>query len=334
AWSAPMAIFMAGVVPFTSPQMEFRAAALKTATRCDRVSPEEAARLLHESKEMVWVDIVSEDTPEARELLIEKFGFHELAVEDALRQDERPGVQDFEDTLFFVMPALQDGIVEVGFFLTEKALVTVASKPLKVVEDWFTRWEKRPARLDHPSYLAHAIVDAIVDGFFPLLDDLEDQADALGDRVFEGDTSNLRELLHIKRKLIELRRALVPARDVLNQLLRRDVGTIPEEARIYFQDVFDHSLRLVEAVDVQRDTLTSLLDVHLSAVSNNLSQVVKKMTVFSTVLMTMALVAGVYGMNFERIPELHWAWGYPFAIFLMFALGGFVILGFRIAKWL
>ena len=98
--------------------------------------------------------------------------------------------------------------------------------------------------------------------------------------------------------------------------------------------MYDHLLRLVEAMDVQRDTLASLLDMHLSTVSNRLNEVVKKMTVFSTVLMTMALVAGVYGMNFANMPELHWRYGYPFAIALMLSLGGLVVLGFRIAKWL
>ncbi|RYG49004.1 magnesium/cobalt transporter CorA [bacterium] len=315
--------------------MQFRAAALKSENHCDRIDADEAARMVRSGGNLVWIDVVSEDTPEARDLLIREFGFHELAVEDALRQDERPGVQEFEDTLFFVMPAWQGGVVEVGFFLTKDALVTVAGKTVPALEEWFARWERHPNRFGkHPAFLAHALVDGIVDGFFPVLDALEDEADELGERVFEGDSHHLRELLHIKRKLVELRRSLVPARDVLNQLLRRDVGAIPDDARIYFQDVFDHSLRLVEAVDVQRDTLTSLLDVHLSAVSNNLSEVVKRMTVFSTVLMTMALVAGIYGMNFDHMPELHWRFGYLFAIVLMFGLGALVIIGFKVAKWL
>ncbi|CAN5624182.1 magnesium/cobalt transporter CorA [soil metagenome] len=315
--------------------MQFRAAALDSDSRCKRISPEEAEKDVRTGERLVWIDIVSEDTPETRELLTEKFGFHELAVEDALRQDERPGVQEFGETTFFVIPAWDNGIVEVGFFLSKLALVTVSSRPVSVIETWFDRWQKRPGPFGrHPAFLAHALVDGIVDGYFPLLDAIEDEAESLGERIFEGESTHLRELLGIKRKLLEVRRVLVPARDVLNQLLRRDVTAIPDNARIYFQDVFDHCLRLVEAVDIQRDTLTSLLDVHLSAVSNNLNQVVKKMTVFATVLMTMALVAGVYGMNFDHMPELHWRYGYDYSLILMFVLGGLVLLGFRIAKWL
>lgn len=315
--------------------MRFRAAALKSVNHCDRIDPEEAGAEVRSGERLIWIDIVTEDTPEARKLLMEDFGFHELAVEDALRQDERPGVQEFEDTTFFVMPAWEGGIVEVGFFLSKQALVTVASKPVSVLDIWFDRWEKHPDRFGkHPAYLAHALVDGIVDGFFPLLDKVEDHTDELAERIFEGEATHLRELLKIKKELVEVRRSLTPARDVLNQMLRRDMHAIPDEVRVYFQDVFDHCLRLIEAVDVQRDTLASLLDVHLSAVSNNLNQVVKKMTVFSTVLMSMALVAGIYGMNFNYMPELHWRYGYPYALVLMLALGALVVLGFRIAKWL
>jgi magnesium transporter len=320
--------------------MNLRAAALGSAKHCDHLGIEEAVEAVRSADRMVWVDVQTAASPEAHELLVERMGFHELAVEDALNEGERPSLQEQEDTLFLAVPALQNGrlgdpLVEVAFFLREKALVTVEAERVKVLNEWYDRWSRRPERLGHhPAYLLHALLDGVVDQYFPVLDELEEKIDDMGDALFEGDADNVKDLLQLKRQVLNIRRRLSPVREVLNSLLRRDLDLIPDDARVYFQDVYDHVARLLETADIHRDTVTSLLDVHLSTVSNNLNQVVKKMTVFSTVLMSMALVAGIYGMNFEHIPELHWRYGYLFSYVLMALVGGGVLGGFRIAKWI
>ncbi len=308
---------------------------------CHRdIDPADAVKLVRESKDAVWVHVYAGDRIAATRLLEDDFGFHELAVEDALSPDERPALTDFDDYLFLVAPAVQftegeEEYVEIAFFLKEKSLVTVAEKRSHVTNVWLDRWSKHKMREGTtPADLLHVLVDAIVDDYVVAIDRIEDVVDEVGDSIIAGEKGKVVELLQTKRRLLEMRRRITPLRDVINSLLRRDLDLIPEDTRRYFQDVYDHASRITESIDLQRDTLTSLLDVHLSIVSNSLNEVMKMMTVIATVLMTAALIAGIYGMNFERMPELHWAWGYPFALFLMVASSAFVLLLFKWKKWL
>jgi magnesium transporter len=300
----------------------------------------EIVRRIRENDGQVWLRVIVHDPEAAGTLLRDKLGFHELAVEDALSPHERPSLHEYGDHLFMTAARVDhsaggERYTEVGFFLRGNALVTVAHERIPLMEAWFQRWMATPHRFgDQPAFLLHALVDAIVDEYFPVIDALEDNVDSLAERIYGGDTHQVRAILSEKRRFLDLRRHITPLRDILNGLLRRDIEVIPAEAKIYFQDVYDHTLRLAEIADLNRDTLTSVLDVHLSTVSNNLNEVVKKMTVISTVLMTGSLVAGIYGMNFRHMPELHWMYGYPFAIFLMFLLGAGILIAFRWKRWI
>jgi magnesium transporter len=305
---------------------------------CVDLSQEEAGEYLHRGRGMMWIDIVGVDSAAARRYLQEDLGFHELAVEDALSPNERPTLQEFSDHLFFVVPALikgQETAVEVGFFLTRNAVVTVADQPVPTVEKWFERWRTRPKRFEgQPALLLHSIVDALVDDYFPVVDAMEDDLDELADRIFAGDTHRVKEILTLKRLFLETRRQIAPVRDIMNGLLRRDLQLVPMRTKPYFQDVLDHVIRVAEILDMNRETLASMLDVHLSMVSNNLNNVVKKMTMVATVLMVMTLISSIYGMNFDFMPELHWALGYPFALGLMGVLALATLYVFKRIRWI
>lgn len=288
--------------------------------------------------DLVWVHVEVSLLEAALPLLKDRLGFHELAIEDALSDQERPALLEYPDELFLVAPALerrsgQERYHEVAFFLRAHALVTVCAEPCPVIEVEMARWERRPGP-GGGSTLLHRLLDALVDEYFPAIDVIEDEVEDLAERVFNGDTGQVRSMLGLKRRLLEVRRRMGPLRDVLNGLLRHDLDVIEPEIRPYLQDVFDHALRVVELVEINRETMASLLDVHLSTVSNNLNNVVKKMTVISTMLMSAALVAGVYGMNFERMPELKWMYGYPFALGLMVVVQVLVVVAFRWKKWI
>jgi magnesium transporter len=183
-------------------------------------------------------------------------------------------------------------------------------------------------------YLVFALLDSILDDYFPRLDAIEDRVDEISDRIYEGDTHRMRDLLMIKRQMLHMRRRLGPFRDVMNSLLRRELDFVTDPVAPYFHDLFDNTLRLTELVDTNRDALTGLLDIHLSTVSNNLNQVMKKMTVISTVLMSSALIAGVYGMNFKDMPELGWKYGYAYCIGLMIVSSLAILWQFKRKDWL
>ncbi|MGV3618819.1 MAG: magnesium/cobalt transporter CorA [Fimbriimonas sp.] len=308
--------------------------------RCRTLAPEEAIKEILQGTSTVWLDILVSDPKAAWRLLHDELGFHELAVEDALSDLERPTLQEFGDVVFLSIPApvRRDSkldTAEIGIFLLNHAVVTVSLTPLPVIDTWFHRWREHPTRIgNHPAHVMYVVLDAVVDSYFPIIDAIEDEADDLVEAIFGGQTENLPEILRIKRNLLEIRRAVSPLRDVVNSLLRRDLERIPPDAQPYFQDVFDHVLRISEMIDTNRESLNGLLDIHLSTTSNSLNQVMKKMTVLSTVLMSMALIAGIYGMNFDRMPELRWAYGYPFALGLMLGAGVLIVYIFRRVKWL
>ncbi len=314
-------------------------AAAEGGKSCTLLGAERAIQYLNAGEGTIWIDLLVRDEQTAEHFLAHKLGFHELAVEDALSDHERPTLQEFEDYLFFSMPALRDmksgHFAEVGFFLKSHSLVTVRTQPTKIIDEWFERWRLHPSTMQgSPAVLLHSIIDGIVDSYFPVVDQMEDEIDELSDAIFDGDTERVKDILVLKKKFLEFRRRIAPVRDILNALLRRDLGLVPVETKPYFQDILDHVMRISELLDVNRETLASLLDVHLSQVSNNLNLVVKKMTVVATVMMVMTLVAGIYGMNFVFMPELHWRFGYPFAILLMLFLGALTLWGFKRSKWL
>ena len=305
------------------------------------ISYDEGVRRFKTGEEITWIHIFDSD-PEATSTLLDRdFGFHPVAIEDAVGRDERPELKEFEDHVFLVAPAVvgltdgEEAFDEIGFFVHGQTLVTVSHVEIPCVKTMANRWKVKLS-LGHAEvgYILFALLDSILDDYFPRLDAMEDEVDRISDEIYTGRTDKLHELLIVKRRMLHMRRQLGPFRDVMNSLLRRELEFVSDHLDPYFHDLFDNTLRLTELVDTNREALTGLLDIHLSTVSNNLNMVMKKMTVISTVLMTCALVAGIYGMNFKYMPELEWYVGYPFALLIMIALSGGIIWQFKRQDWL
>ncbi|HMS56066.1 MAG TPA: magnesium/cobalt transporter CorA [Fimbriimonadaceae bacterium] len=289
---------------------------------------------------LIWGHVTVFDTERGYDILRNHLGFSELEVEDALSPLERPAVQESPDHLFLVMPAVQatddgEAYVECAYFLRPGLLVTVSTEPCGLIDKWFAKWMKAPKKYGTDSGdLLHTLLDATVDEYFPLIDRLEEVVEDLEDSLYIGSGAVIKEALALKRRLLEARRRISPMRDVINGLLRRDVSMVPQNVKPYFQDLYDHTIRLAESIDITRDILSGVLDAHLSITSNNLNVVMKKMTIISTLLMTCAFVAGVYGMNFKHMPELDWLGGYPFSLGVMVGLCSLELWLFRKKGWL
>jgi magnesium transporter len=169
-----------------------------------------------------------------------------------------------------------------------------------------------------PDFLLYNIVDQMVDAHFPLIEQIEEAVDDLQDRIFENaEPAHLDELLHLKRDVNVLRRHSLPQRELLNQISRGDASFIQREHLIYFRDVYDHMFRISETIDVDRDLMTGTMDAYLSVVANRTNEIMKVLTIFSAIMLPLTLIAGIYGMNFEHMPELKWVRGYPFALSIM-----------------
>ncbi len=225
---------------------------------------------------------------------------------------------------------------QISIFAGENFVVTVHAEPLSFMAETAERWQQSddPAVSRTIGLLVYTLLDAIVDQYFPIIDDISDQIDDLEDRIFEHfDQQTQKDLFSLKKRLLAIRKVVAPERDVLNVLLRRDTPIFSEATLVYLQDVYDHILRVTDAVDTYRDLLASALDVYLTVTSNRLNKVMKTLTASSIILMSMTLVASIYGMNFVNIPELQWVHGYYYALGLM-ALIGIALSGvFRRIDW-
>jgi magnesium transporter len=276
-------------------------------------------------------------------MLHEEFEFHPLAIEDATRGAQRPKVDSYGNYYFVVFYSLGVDVqtqrlttTPLYLFIGQNYLVTVHQEPITHVAETVKRWQAPNSPLEQDvGSLIYALLDAIVDDYFPVMDQIADRVEELEEMIFgKFDEGALEAIFQLKKDLLQIRRVVAPERDVLNVMLRRDIPVFDPNDVTYLQDVYDHIVRVTDSVDTYRDLLSSALDTFLSVQSNQLNQIVKVLTITSIVLMSVTLVAGIYGMNFRYMPELEWRYGYLWALGLMVAIAVVSIAFFRRMRWL
>ena len=293
----------------------------------------------------LWVDLDVSDTEQAA-LLTDLFRFHPLAVEDARNPSSRVKAEEYPGFLLVVArvvsfceetPDPYDlETANLTMFLTESAVVTTHLQTLPAVQTLVERVEKSPDLLGRgPARVAHQVLDTAVDAYFPVLDQLDDFVDEMEQRVFgDFDERLLHEIFQVKRLVISLRRFLAPQREVLSQLTNRPSRFLPPEAQLYYRDIYDHMLRITDALDSYRDLLSSTLDAYLSQVSNRMGGVTKGLAVFGALSIPFVVIAGVYGMNFEHIPLAHHRYGFEIMVALQVITSLLLLLGLRLKRML
>ena len=280
--------------------------------------------------EVVWIDVVGLHDVETVRTIGEHFGLHPLALEDVLNTGQRPKAEDYEDHDFLIMrlfhPVEQNtsdpraagvGSVEseqisiflgVGFVVTFQEILADVFEPVRER----IRHGKGRIRRMGSDYLAYALLDSLVDHFFPVLERLGDRLEILEDEVMVEPARDTVERIHrLKKELLLLRRAAWPQREVLSALERFESERIGSETRIFLRDAYDHAVQIMDIVETYRDLASGLLDIYLSSVSNRMNEVMKVLTVMASIFIPITFIAGVYGMNFEHMPELGKPWAYP-----------------------
>ena len=296
---------------------------------------------------LVWLQLRDPGADELT-LLADEFDIHELALEDVQKRGQRPKLDAYPDQqMLVVYEGIQgddphdDGTDAMPFTLNElhafggrRWIVTVqwADSPAVDIAARHVARTNAPVSVGSVIY---ALFDAAVDSYFPILDAQSDRMDRLEDTILAGtdDPGELREILGIKRQLLELRRVLAPMRDAANALLRREAPFDDDAGVPYFQDLYDHLVRVIDQLDLYRDLLASILEARLTVASNALNSVMKRLTAITVILVAPTLIAGIYGMNFDHMPELEWRLGYPYALILMLAVMGGAYLYFRRRGW-
>ncbi len=302
---------------------------------------DDVSEVLRAGDAFVWIGVHDPDEQLMRKLQ-EEFGLHDLAVEDALRAHQRPKLEEYGDALFVVLrPAfLPDGkptFGETHIFVGPRYVVSVRFGDSLSYKPVRARLESTPDMLKKgPGVVLYALMDFVVDNYFPVIDALEDQLEELEEEVFRDRfTSETTERIYgLKRDLVTLKRAVSPLIEVCNRLVRYDVRLIPEEVRLYFRDVYDHVVRINESIDTQRELLTTALEANLSLIAVRQNEVMKQLAAWAAILAVPTMIAGIYGMNFEFMPELHWRLGYPFALGAIAVADVALYAWFKRREWL
>jgi magnesium transporter len=292
--------------------------------------------------QFVWIGLHDPSEPLLRTVQGE-FGLHDLAIEDALQAHQRPKLEEYGSGLFVVLRTAELGadhqldFGETHLFVGPSYVVSIRHGSSRSYADVRTRVESAPQLLRKgPGFVLYALMDFVVDQYFPIVDALEDDLDALEAAIFAGHVSRTltERIYNLKRELLRLKRAVSPLIEVCNRLVRYDVSLIHDDTRPYFRDVYDHVIRINETVDTVRELLSSALEANLSLISVGQNEVAKKLAGWAAILAVPTMVAGIYGMNFHYMPELDWRYGYPLVLAVTVAICVTLWTGFKRSGWL
>jgi len=302
-----------------------------------------ARRHLDDADAIVWVDSTGPDDGDL-EAAGELFALHELALEDVCKHGQRAKLERYPDHAFLVAYArAPDGdLAELDVFLGADWIFTVRERDdsgeVLDIHQAKLRLEERRDLDPSPGSILYAFLDVVVDGYFTTLDEIEDRLEDLEELLFSPtpppDTQLQQDLLALRRRLVLTRRRVVPMRDVVLSVLRGEIPQIGEEVLVYYEDVLDHLLRVVEQIDVQRELVGNVVDASLAISGNRMNQVMKKMTSWGAILIVATLIAGIYGMNFRNMPELQWHYGYFVALGTMAGVTLALYAYFKRKGWL
>ncbi len=306
---------------------------------------EEIPSLCIPEKGVLWLDIWGLSDPGIVKAIGERFGFHPLALEDVLNIPQRPKVEWYPDHLLIVLREIQypQESEQFSLFLADRLVVTFQERPgdpFDPVRERI-RHAKGKIRSSGPDYLAYALCDAVIDAFFPSLEMLSEMVEELEEGVMAQPVpETLREIREVKRKLLEVRRAVWPARDAVNGLIREETPLIQADTKVYFRDCYDHTIQVMDMVETYREMAASLIDEYMSAVSNRMNETMKLLTMMASIFIPLSFIAGLYGMNFDHqaspfnMPELSWRYGYPAVLLVMVTVAVGLVWFFRKKKWL
>ncbi|MCU0980474.1 MAG: magnesium/cobalt transporter CorA [Pirellulaceae bacterium] len=306
------------------------------------VSMDEVQGYVKDPTNIVWVDI-QDAGPEEFSMLLEEFGFHPLALEDVAKGQQRPKVDEYKGYLFVVIYSAtrrsetgEFSTQEVGLFIGRNYLVSLHKGPLAALDDAMNRWARGGQMLNEGiGFLTYTVVDAVIDTYFPVINGIEDELEASEMQMFDQTQHfGVERLVRYKRTLVALRRVLSPLREVFNVFLRRDHPYFSTNTLAYFQNVYDHVLRLLDALDTEREMLAAALDAHLAVVSNRVNATMKTLTVITVVVAFAGSVFGAWGMNFSNIPLAEHPLGFWVVWFGTMILMGLALLYSWTRKWL
>lgn len=295
---------------------------------------------------VTWINVDGVGDADTLRALGDLFRLHPLTLADIVNVHQRPKMEPYEEHIFFVMRMLlpENGSPpeQVSLVLGHNFVLSFQERQGDVFDMVRARIRQGKGRVRHlgPDYLAYLLLDSVVDGYFPVLDEYSDQIEEIEDAVLVKPAVTTVEAIHrVKRGLLSVRRAVWPLREAIAAMLREETRLISHETRIYLRDCYDHSVQIMDMLETYRELASGLMDVYLSSISNRMNEVMKVLTIIATIFIPLTFIAGVYGMNFDpevspwNMPELLWYWGYPASLLLMAAVAGGMMVFFWRRGW-
>src|SRR5215207_596829 len=310
----------------------------------ENIPLEDLPELLKDESAVIWVDMES-PTEADEQILLNVFHFHPLTVEDCRENRHYPKIEEFDDYLYFIVHGVRADIsperfntIELDGFLGPNYVITYHHEKFRSIDNVKQLLHTTPVACQRgAAFLLHQILDQVVDYYSPVLDDFDDRIDQLEDNIFNLKQPNnqiLASIMELKRGVLRLRRISVKQMDILHRMSRGEFPLIPEDMRPFYRDVYDHLVRVVDLSENYRDLISGSLEAYLSVVSNRLNEIMKVLTIFSAIMLPLTFIAGVYGMNFDDMPELHSKYGYYAVWIIMIVVAIGMLLFFRKRGWI
>lgn len=293
---------------------------------------------------VTWINIDGLHQIDIIEKIGQHFDIHPLVLEDILNTGQRPKAEEFEDFIFVVLKMLhynenseKISSEQFSLVLGSNFLITFQEIQGDVFKTVRERIHKQKIRIRKSGcdYLAYALIDAIVDHYFVILEALGDKIEYLETELLDDPTREILEIIHeMKREMIYLRKQIWPIREMINSLAKGESSLVNDSTRLYLRDVYDHTIQVIDTIESYRDILAGMLDIYLSTVSNRMNEVMKVLTIIATIFIPITFVAGIYGMNFKFMPELEWRWGYGMVWAVIVVVAGLMVGFFKKKNWL
>ena len=319
-------------------ETEFSEAEIEDVEHLEALSPEPS------ENSITWINIEGVHHPETIERIGRCYGIHPLTLEDIVNTEQRPKIEEYDDYLFVVLKTFdyekhdqKPAMDQISLVLKSNMVMSFEERSDEICTIVKNRIRSGKGRIrkEGSDYLAYSLIDAIVDHYFNVLEELGEGIELLEEELIANPTKTTLQQIHRrKRQMIQFRRAVWPLREAVGSLLRGESAVIQKATLIYLRDVYDHLIHVIDTIEIYREMLAGMIDIYLSSISNRMNEVMKVLTVIATIFMPLTFIAGVYGMNFKYMPELEWRLGYPAVLLLMAAVVVYMLFYFRRRKWL
>jgi magnesium transporter len=297
-----------------------------------------------DKKSVTWINISGLHDVEIIEKLGEKFNLHPLLMEDIVNTEQRPKLEDYDDYLFVILKMLysegENHLIQheqISLIVTPSVVISLQEKEGDVFDPVRQRIRKGKGRIrkSGTDYLAYVLIDTVVDHYFKVFEEIGIKIEELQEEVLANpSTEILQSIQNLKREMIFIRKSIWPLREIISGLLRSESALIKEDILPYLRDVYDHTIQVIDTTETFRDMLSGMLDIYLSSLSNKMNEVMKVLTIMATIFIPLTFIAGIYGMNFEFMPELKWHWSYPALWVILITIFVLMVFWFKRKKWL